>query len=171
MPFHVARFVFYCLFWFFELQCPFLLFIALGSFCCFSLLVAALSGFSLLLCQPPSIGPELKQMNEYGNEKCFLLLLLFFLLLVARFDFWDVLPFAVRPFLLLFVALAFEMESVLSQKTKTGKCHWLLVLDITLLILIFCWYERPKRAKKAKSPNGNHVNRRPPGRNVSISCH
>ena len=40
------------------------------AFSCFSLPVVALSGFSLLLMYPPpSIGPELEQMNEHGNEK------------------------------------------------------------------------------------------------------
>ena len=74
-------------------------------FCCASLLFAAFR-FSLLLflvfhcskCQPPCIGPELKQTNENGNEKCSLLLF------VARFGFWGVFPFGVRCFLLLFVA-------------------------------------------------------------------
>ena len=60
------------------------------AFCCFSLPVVALSGFSLLLI-PTTFhryrgSLELKQMNENGNEKCSLLLF------VAHFGFWDVLP-------------------------------------------------------------------------------
>ena len=52
-------------------------------------------------------------MNENGNEKCSLLLF------VTRFGFGGVFPFAVRCFLLLFVAhLVFEIESVLSKKPK-----------------------------------------------------
>ena len=57
MPF-VARLVSYCLFWFFQLRCPFLLLVALPSFCCFSLPVVALSGFSLLLM------PTIVEANE-----------------------------------------------------------------------------------------------------------
>ena len=75
-----------------------LLFIGFAAVHCFSLPVVALFGFSLLLCQPPSIGPELKQVNENGNEKWSLLLF------VARFGFGGMFPFAVRCFLLLFVA-------------------------------------------------------------------
>ena len=36
-------------FWFFQLRCPFLLSLLSVAFCCLSLLVVALSGFSLLL--------------------------------------------------------------------------------------------------------------------------
>ena len=55
------------------------------AFCCSSLLFAAFCcPLSLFLvfdcssCQPLSIGPELKQMNQNRNEKCFLLLVALF---------------------------------------------------------------------------------------------
>ena len=122
--------VFSCPFWFFQLWCPLLLFVALRSFLllfiafrCPSLLFLA---FHCSWYKPPSTGPELVRMNENGNEKCSLLLF------VARFGFWCVFPFAVRCLLLLFVALSCFWDRINSiSKTKTGKC-------LLLLVMAFC---------------------------------
>ena len=104
--------------------CFLLLFVA---FCCFLLPVVAPSGFSFLLM---SMGrPELKQMNENGNEKCFLLLVLVF---GACFH----LPF-VALFCFSLLVLVFEIESVLSQKPKQVNafgCSFYFLL----LVLVFC---------------------------------
>ena len=82
-------------------------------------------------------------------------------------------PFAVGCVLLLFVARScFEIESVLSQKPKqamplVSRFGFLLLalvfgrcfnLNIALLVLVFCRYEKPKRAIKGKRcPNGNQA--------------
>ena len=94
-------------------------------------------------------------MNENGHEKCSLLLVLVF---GACFH----LPFvAFRCSSLLF--LDFEIESIQSQKPKKAnafRCSlWLLLLlSIALLVVAFCWYEKPKRATKGKTyPNGNQA--------------
>ena len=88
-------------------------------------------------------------MNENGNEKCSLLLVLVFgaclhLLFIAFCCF-------------LLLVLVFETESVLSQKRNRqmplvarfvfNRCFH---LKIALLVLDFCWYEKPKRAMKGK---------------------
>ena len=106
----VARFGFFIasfLLFFVAFRCPLLL-----------LLV-----FQCSRCQPPCIGPELKQMNENGNEKCSLLLLLVFR---VCFHLASV-AFCCSSLLV----LVFEMESVLSQKPKQanafGCSFWLLV--------------------------------------------
>ena len=147
--------------------------------CCFLLLSVAF--FAAFRCpslhflafhcswhQPPSIGPELVRMNENGNEKCSLLLF------VTRFGFWCVFPFPVRCLLLLFVALSCFWDRMNSiSKTKTDKCLLLLVMafccsfwffvDLSIWtshcsLWLFCWYEKPKRARKGnKSPNGNQA--------------
>ena len=86
------------------------------------------------------------------------------MLSVAHFGVWCVFPFAVRCLLLLF--LVFEIESILSQKPKQANacllllvmalCCWfwffvdVSILSIALLVVAFCWYEKPKRATKGK---------------------
>ena len=101
-------------------------------------------------------------MNENGNEKCSCC----FLLLVLVFPSWFHLSFVAFCCSSLLV-LVFEIESVQSQKSKQAKkkCLRLLVLafccsfwflhkyfhlNIALLVLAFCWYEKPKLATKNK---------------------
>ena len=158
---------FSCPFWFFELQCPLLLFVLFVAFCCFaafhcfSLPVVALSGFSnsLLL-----ISTTFHRSRIGANEwKCE-----WKMLFVARFGFWFVFPFAVRCLLLLFVALScFYLKNQNRQMPFVARYGFLLLvlvfcgcfhLSIALLVVAFCWYEKPKRATKGKkSPNGNQA--------------
>ena len=96
------------------------------------------------------------------------------MLFVAPFGFWGVFPFGVHCLLLLFVARSCFCDRIsLSQNQKEENafgCSFLLFiarfgffcrcfyLNIALLVLVFCWYERPKRRIKGKkSPNGNQA--------------
>ena len=82
------------------------------------------------------------------------------LLFVVCFGFWCVFPFAIRCLLLLFVALScFFLKKQNRQILFVARYGFLLLvlvfcgcfhLSITLLVVAFCWYEKPKRAKKAK---------------------
>ena len=103
------------------------------------------------------------RMNENGNEKCSLLLF------VARFGVWCVFPFAVRCLLLFFIALSclFYLKNQNVQMPFVARYGFLLLvlvfcgcfhLNIALLVVAFCWYEKPKQATKSKkSPNGNQA--------------
>ena len=92
-----------------------------------------------------------RTLNENENGKCSLLLS------VAHFGFWGVFPFAVGCFLLSsLLVLVFEIESktkIKISKTKTGNCllgcsFW--HFKIALLVLVFCWYEKPKQSTKQR---------------------
>ena len=79
----------------------------------------------------------------------------FLLLVIARFGFWGVFPFVVRCFLLL--VLVFEIELILKNLNRHvpllarfGICRC-FHLKIALLVLVFCWYEKPKRATKGQN--------------------
>ena len=76
---------------------------------------------------------------------------------------WPLVAFCCSSLLL----LVFEIESVLSQKLKQANafgCSFWFFVDVSikkyiaLLVLVFCWYEKPKRATKGKkSPNRNQA--------------
>ena len=93
----------YCQFWFFQLRCPILLFVAIR---CFSLPVVVLSGFSLLL---------LSITFFRWNEKCSVWIF------VARYCsfwfFWECFHLSLIAFCCsLLLVLVFEIESVLFLK-------------------------------------------------------
>ena len=85
--------------------------------------------FHCSLCQPPFVGPESKQMNENGSEKCSLL---FF---VARFGVGDVFPFAVRCFCCSsLLVLVFEIEFKKPKQANAFDCSfWLFAARFGVL--------------------------------------
>ena len=151
-----------------DVHCCFLLLFV--AFCCFSLLFVARRSFLLFIALDINHLPlvqkwcECMKMDMKNALCCFLLLVLVF---GACFH----LPFvAFCCSSLLF--LVFEIESILPQNQNRQMhfvaryCFLLLVLDfcgcfhlsIALLVVAFCWYEKPRRATKGKKcPNGNQA--------------
>ena len=105
--------------------CFLLFFVAFCCFRCFSLLVVALSGFSLLLMSTTFYRSRVEANQWKWEWKIFLLsflLLVFVLGACFRLQF-------VAFTLLLFVARTCFWDRISSiSKTKTGKCLWFLVL-------------------------------------------